>query len=118
LSHFEYIFSIKSTEQYATPKDFAASLGLVPRQNTTGGKVQLGRITKQGDRYARTMLIQAGRSLLMNSSKDTSKKDPIYEFIVRLKESGKGFNVIAVAVANKLARIIYSCLVKNEEYTA
>jgi transposase len=112
------ILSNKSTEPYSTPKDFAASLGLVPKQNTTGGKIVLGRITKQGDRYARTMLIQAGRSLLMRSFKDNVPAEPIFGFIARLKEKEKGFNVITVAVANKLARIAYACMTQNVVYEA
>lgn len=110
------ILSIKPVEAYDSAKDFAASLGIVPKQNSTGGKIILGRITKQGDRYARTMLIQAGRSLLMRSYKTNQTLGALSEFIERLKEKGKSFNVIAVAIANKLARIAYACLVKNRNY--
>ncbi|MFV9890612.1 MULTISPECIES: transposase [spotted fever group] len=110
------ILSIKPVEAYDSAKDFAASLGIVPKQNSTGGKIILGRITKQGDRYARTMLIQAGRSLLMRSYKTNQTSGALSEFIERLKEKGKSFNVIAVAIANKLARIAYACLVKNRNY--
>lgn len=110
------ILSIKEVNLYSSAKDFAASLGIVPKQNTTGGKIILGRITKQGDRYARTMLIQTGRSLLMRSYKTNQISGALSEFIERLKEKGKSFNVIAVAIANKLARIAYACLVKNRNY--
>lgn len=110
------ILSIKPVEAYDSAKDFAASLGIVPKQNSTGGKIILGRITKQGDRYARTMLIQAGRSLLMRSYKTNQTSGAVSEFIERLKEKGKSFNVIAVAIANKLARIAYACLIKNRNY--
>lgn len=110
------ILSTKPVEIYETAKDFSASLGLVPRQNTTGGKVVLGGISKQGDRYARTMLIQAGRSLVMRSYKDDLPPFALYNFINRLKEAGKSFNVIAVAVANKLARIAYACMRQKVDY--
>lgn len=110
------ILSNKSMEIYDSPRDFAASLGLVPKQNTTGGRIQLGSITKQGDRYARTMLIQAGRAVVMRTSKDGVPKDAIYQFVERLKKSGKCFNVICVAVANKLARIAYACVMQQTEY--
>ena len=103
-------------DSYDSAKDFAASLGLVPKQNTTGGIIRLGSITKQGDRYARTMLIQAGRSIVMRSFKSNIPSDAIYQFAERLKESGKSFNVICVAVANKLARIAYSCVIKKTVY--
>ncbi|BFD45705.1 MAG: IS110 family transposase [Rickettsia endosymbiont of Sergentomyia squamirostris] len=110
------ILSIKPVEAYDSAKDFAASLGLVPKQNTTGGKIILGRITKQGDRYARTMLIQGARSLLMRSYKKNMPQGKLSEFIERLKEKGKSFNVMAVAIANKLARITYGCLISNSNY--
>jgi transposase len=112
------ILSNKPMESYESSKDFAASLGLVPKQHTTGGCIKLGSITKQGDRYARTMLIQAGRSLMMRSFKGDVPSDKLYQFIERLKRSGKGYNVMCVAVANKLARIAYACAVKNAPYRA
>lgn len=115
------LLSIKPVGLYKSAKDFSASLGLVPKQNTTGGNVSLGGITKQGDRYARTMLIQAGRSLVMRSYKPdpTTGALPsgdLYEFIYRLKKKGKHFNKVCVAVANKLARIAYACLIQEVAY--
>lgn len=114
------ILSNKPMEIYTSAKHFAASLGLVPQQFTTGGEIKLGSITKQGDRYARTMLIQGARSIVMRSHrKDYSKKtDAIYQFIERLENKGKGFNVVCVAVANKLARIAYGCWANKAEYSA
>lgn len=111
------ILSIKPVELYETAKDFAASLGLVPKQHTTGGRIVLGSITKQGDRYARTILIQGGRAIVMRYSKDNPPKEPIYELVARLKKAGKPFNVICVAVANKLARIAYGCMLQHKEYS-
>jgi transposase len=108
------ILSHKPLSSYEKPRDFAASLGLVPRQNTTGGEIKLGSITKQGDRYARTMLIQAGRSLVMRYGKPGMLDNDLFRFIDRLKKGGKGYNVICVAVANKLARIAYGCALKQE----
>ena len=111
------ILSIKPVGSYKYAKDFAASLGLVPKQNTTGGNIKLGSITKQGDRYARTMLIQAARSLVMRSNKEKSPNCALYQFISRLKGKQKAFNVTCVAVANKLARIAYACMIKREVYS-
>lgn len=62
------------------------------------------------------MLIQAGRSLVMRAAKKNPPNDPIYQFIDRLKKKGKGFNVICVAVANKLARIAHACVTKGAPY--
>lgn len=110
------ILSNKPMSSYERPRDFAASLGLVPRQNTTGGTIKLGSITKQGDRYARTMLIQAGRSVVMRHSKPNVPDNALYKFVERLKKAGKGYNVICVAVANKLARVAYACALKQEAF--
>lgn len=114
------LFANKSVEQYESSKDFAASLGIVPKQNTTGGNIVLGSITKRGDRYARTMLIQGARSIVMRARRENSSipNDSIYQLVKRLTERGKGFNVICVAVANKLARIIYACKTAKTEYVA
>jgi transposase len=112
------IFSNKTVDLYPAAKDFAASLGLVPRQLTTGGVIKLGPSTKQGDRYARTMLIQAARTLVMRAGKENVPQDDVYQFIQHLKNQHKKFNVICVAVANKLARIIYACLTKKQTYQA
>ncbi|HJK87114.1 MAG TPA: IS110 family transposase [Candidatus Megaira endosymbiont of Nemacystus decipiens] len=110
------ILSIKEMDSYETARDFAASLGLVPKQSTTGGNIKLGGITKQGDRYSRGMLIQAGRSIVMRSCKTSTPSDELYQFVERLKQKGKKFNVICVAVANKLARIAYACVTKEIRY--
>lgn len=115
------ILSTKAMEAYKTPRDFASSLGLVPKQNTTGGRIHLGSITKQGDRYARTMLIQGARSVVIRASKDKAQEnlqeELLYQFVDRLKQKGKGFNVICVAVANKLARMAYACVMGDVIYS-
>ena len=54
----------------------------------------------------------------MRSYKPNVPQDEIYDLIKRLREKGKGFNVICVAVANKLARIAYGCIVRNKVYQA
>lgn len=112
------ILSNKAMNFYDTPKDFAASLGLVPKQNTTGGKIVLGRITKQGDRYARTMLIQAARSLVMRSHRGNCPQNALYDFINRLMKKKKKYNVVCVAVANKLARLCYACATRGVAFEA
>lgn len=111
------ILSIQPMESYETGRDFSASLGLVPKQFTTGGKVQLGSITKQGNRYIRTMLIQGARAVIMRTCKENPPQSPIYLFAAKLYER-KGFNVACVAVANKLARMAYACVTKQQEYKA
>lgn len=110
------ILSIQAMETYKYAKDFSASLGLVPKQFTTGGNIQLGSITKQGNRYVRTMLIQGARSIVMRIFKKDCPDNKIYNFAKKLITVGKGFNLTCVAVANKLARIAFACVTKNEPY--
>jgi transposase len=103
-------------ENYQTPRDFAASLGLVPKQNTSGDKTVLGSITKQGDRYARTMLIQAGRSVVIRAKRVKNPTDKLLIWTQKKIAEGKHFNVICVGVANKLARIAHCVVTNNTEY--
>lgn len=110
--------SIAPIETYPTPRDFSASLGLVPRQNTSGDKVYLGSITKQGDRYARTMLIQAGRSIAMRAKVAQKPKDRLLQWAQKKFAENKPFNVVCVGLANKLARIAYSVIINGTEYEA
>lgn len=105
-------------ENYKDARDFAASLGLVPKQNTSGDKVTLGSITKQGDRYARTMLIQAGRSVVIRAKTGEASKDKLISWVQKKIIEGKPFNVLCVAVANKLARIAYMVKMHKMEYRA
>ena len=88
-------------------RDFAAWLGLVPRQHSTGGRTILGRISKRGSKYLRTLLIQAAKVLLMRPHNWAR-----YSFGAWLKTASERLyrNKLAVALANKLARIAWSVL--------
>ena len=110
------ILSVQPMSSYTSGREFSASLGLVPKQYTTGGTVKLGGITKQGNRYIRTMLIQGARAIVMRTCKPNVPANSLYNFASKLKET-KGFNVTCVAVANKLARIAHACVLKNQIYS-
>lgn len=110
------ILSIQPMSSYADGREFSASLGLVPKQHTTGGVIKLGGITKQGNRYIHTMLIQAGRAVLMRTGKENVPQNSLYDFAIKLKER-KGFNVASVAIANKLGRIAHACATKKQLYS-
>lgn len=110
------ILSIQDMKGYTCGREFSASLGLVPKQLTTGGEIKLAGITKQGNRYIRTMLIQGARAILMRTYKPNVPQNHIYDFAVKLKDK-KGFNVTCVAIANKLARIAYACATKKQVYS-
>jgi transposase len=97
---------------YASSRDYAASLGVVPKQYSSGGKqVYLG-ISKRGNRYIRTMLIHGARAVLKNC---TNKTDKLSLWLKTLIER-RGFNKAAVALANKNARILWALANKNEDY--
>ncbi len=99
-------------KQYKNGRDFAASLGLTPRQNSTGGKNTLLGISKRGDGYIRKILVHGARSAYRHSK---NKSDPLSLWIQKLSEK-KHANVVIVALANKLARIAWALVAKNEIY--
>jgi transposase len=89
--------------------DFAASLGLVPRQDGTGGKVRLGPISKRGNGYLRRLLVNGATSLIKCQH---ARQDP---WVARLLAS-KPRKVVAVALANKLARIGWALMRRQEDF--
>jgi len=93
-------------------REFAAWLGLVSRQRSSGGKSRLFGISKRGDRYLRTLMIHGARAVL---GKAHGKTDARSFWIRRLRER-RHPNVVAVALANKNARIVWSVLARNEQY--
>jgi transposase len=103
------VASVGDFAQFASARQFGAWLGLVPSQNSTGGKPSLGRITKRGDEYLRTLLIQGAKSAVMNSGK---RSDRISRWLVQLKQR-IGWQKAAVALANKNARILWAVLTRG-----
>jgi transposase len=94
-------------------RDLGAWLGLVPRQNSTGGRTVLGRISKRGNSYLRMLFIQAARVVLL-----WPKRWSDHSFGGWLEAASKRLhhNVLATALANRLARIAWSVLCKGEPY--
>jgi transposase len=101
------VAAVNTGEAFERGRDFAAWLGLVPRQHSTGGRTVLGRISKRGSKYLRTLLIQAAKVLLMRPHNWSR-----YSFGAWLKTASQRLhkNKLAVALANKLARIAWSVL--------
>lgn len=93
-------------------RQFAAWLGLVPRHQSSGGHTRLLGISKRGDRYIRTLLIHGARSALGRSG---HKKDARSRWLQKLC-GRRHYNVVAVALANKNARIIWALLRHGETY--
>jgi transposase len=95
---------------FRSGREFAAWLGLVPRQNSTGGKARLGGISKRGDSYLRRLLVNGAHAVLLRSK--AGKTD---SWLVSLR-ARKHRLVAAVAVANKTARIAWAVMSKGEIY--
>src|SRR5438552_352609 len=95
---------------FASAREFAAWLGLVPRQHSTGGKARLGGISKHGNRYLRRLLINGASANLLRSK--ATNADPWVRGLRRRRPS----LVVAVAVANKTARIAWAVMRRAESY--
>ena len=90
----------------------AAWLGLVPGQYSSGGKVKLGKITKAGDRYLRTLLILGARSVLASA---VNKTDAISRWASTLT-ARVGYGKALVAIAAKNARMVWAMLAKGQAF--
>ncbi|MEI6069275.1 MAG: IS110 family transposase [Spirochaetota bacterium] len=98
--------------QFKRGRDFAAWLGLTPRQHSSGGKDRLLGISKRGDSYLRTLLIHGARSVLRVAG---NKDDPRSRWIQNLCNR-RNKNIAAVALANKNARIVWALIARQTDY--
>ena len=96
---------------FRSGRDFAAWIGLVPRQDSTGGKQKLA--PKQGDQYLRRILIVGAHSVLRRARQHPEKYPWLTALLAR-----RPFKVVAVALANKIARIAWALLAKGGTYRA
>jgi len=99
---------------YRRGRDVAASLGLVPRQHSSGGKPVLLGISKRGDRYLRGLLVHGARAVVRQA---VGKDDRLSRWINRIRAQ-RGHNKAVVALANKLARIGWAVLAHRRDYQA
>ncbi len=106
------VASVPDPSLFKNSRQFAAWLGLVPRQYTTGGNIRLGRITKHGDRYLRMCLVHGARAVIANL-KDKQDKVSCWarDLIAR-----RGYLRAVVALAARNARLIWTLMVKQEDY--
>lgn len=100
--------------RFASGRDFAAWIGLTPRQNSTGGKTRLGRITKAGDQTLRTLFVFGAFAIIKRARINPAKASP---WLVALL-SRRPALVSAVALANKMARIVWALLTRGGSYRA
>lgn len=101
-------------KQYGCARDFAASIGLVPRQYSTGGRANLLGISKRGDKNLRCLLVQCARAYMMH----LDKQKGILADWVRAMLTRRHSNVVACALANRLARTVWAMAFRRSEYHA
>jgi transposase len=106
------VASVGDARVFSNGRQFAAWLGLTPRQHSTGGKQRLGAMTKHGDVYLRTLLIHGARAVLRLTPTRSDAKSRWAESLRRRRPD----NVAAVALAAKHARIIWALLARAQEY--
>jgi transposase len=99
---------------FRSGRQFAAWLGLVPRQNSSGGKERLGGISKMGDRYLRHLLVVGATAVVRYTRR---KATTISIWAYRLLDR-KPARLVTVAVANKMARIAWAVMAREENYRA
>jgi transposase len=97
---------VGDVRRFPSARHFASYVGLVPRERSSGLKRRLGRISKRGDVYLRTLLIHGARSVL-RAAHTKQQPDRLRAWVLRLHEK-QGYNLAAVALANKLARIVWA----------
>ena len=105
--------TLTEPKAFRSGRDFAAWIGLVPRQDSTGGKQKLGPISKQGDRYLRRILVVGAHAVLRRAKQSPEKYPWLTQLLAR-----RPFKVVAIALANKMARIAWALLAKGGIYRA
>lgn len=108
--------SVGNAHDFKNGRQFAAWIGLTPRQYSSGGKTKLGRISRRGDAYLRSLLVQGARSALQAALKKApDKQNRMQQWIMRLY-GRVGYHKTLVAIANKHARQLWAMLAKGETY--
>jgi transposase len=103
---------IPDIHTFKSSRDFGAWLGLTPRQHSSGGKNKLGGISKGGDSYLRTLLIQGAKNAVRYCVNKTDELSLWLQSLLLRRHP----NIVAVALANKVARVIWAMLTKGEAY--
>jgi transposase len=106
--------TVSDPNLFRSGREFAAWLGMTPRQNSSGGKERLGRTSKRGDKYIRCLLV-AGAVAILRHARNRATKDAAW---VRALLARRPAKVVAVALANRTARIVWAVMARGEAYRA
>jgi len=108
------VATVSDPQSFSGGREFAAWIGLVPRQHSTGGKASLGKISKMGNRDLRRLLVVGAHAALYRI-KSGKTQSPLADWARRLLAK-KPFKLVAVALANKMARIAWAIMAKEDCY--
>ncbi len=105
------VAAVPDPTAFKSGRALAAWIGLVPRQNSSGGKEKLGGITKQGDRYLRQLLVAGALAVIRYAQRHGTKRPWLVQLLSRRTPK-----IAAVALANKMARMIWAMMITGERY--
>jgi len=105
------VATVPDPTAFKSSRDLGAWIGLVPRQNSSGGKEKLGGITKQGDRYLRQLLVAGALAVIRYAQRHGTRRPWLMHLLARRTPK-----IAAVALANKMARVIWAMMVTGERY--
>jgi transposase len=105
------VASVPDPHAFKSGRNLAAWIGLVPKQNSSGGKARLGGITKQGNRYLRQLLVVGALAVIRYAQRHGSRRPWLVQLMAR-----RTTKIAAVALANKTARMVWAIMTSGESY--
>lgn len=106
-----FVASVADPRVFRTGRDLAAWIGLVPRQNSSGGKERLGGISRAGNRYLRQMLVVGAMAVIRHAERHGTRRPWLVQLLAR-----RATKVAAVALANKTARMVWALMTSGDRY--
>jgi transposase len=106
------VASVADPKAFRSGRDFSAWIGLVPKQNSSGGKDKLGNISKRGDRYLRSLFTTGALAVIRYAKIHGTKHRPWLTVLLARRPT----KVAAIALANKIARMAWAMMARSESY--